>query len=215
MASKAAADARGPLSRLARFQKLRRYVIGALVLLLLALTLFVRSTWPSDSVMHEGLEMLGVVLISLGIVGRLWANLYIAGRKAETIVTGGPYSITRNPLYLFSAVAAAGVGAQIGSIVTTVGFAALCALAFYFVILREERFLAAAFGTPYTDYMRRVPRFFPRVSLYQEGDTGSFQPRGLLSTLLDGLLFFLAMPMFELIEAAQNSGDLPVLLRLP
>lgn len=204
-----------PLSRLGRYQKTRRYVLGALLVLLVFLTLFFQSSWRPESVMHEIIEMSGVVMIALGIIGRLWANLYIAGRKSQTVVTDGPYSITRNPLYLFSALAAGGVGAQIGSFATTIGFAALCALAFHVVILREERFLTAAFGKPYEDYMRKVPRFFPKPWLYREGETGSFQPKGLLSTLLDGLLFFLAMPLFEFVDAAQLDGTLPVLLRLP
>src|SRR5690606_35658520 len=107
----------------------------------------------------------------LGIVGRLWSTLYIGGRKSAQVVTGGPYSITRNPLYLFSSIAAAGVGAQMGSILATIGFGVFCALAFHFVILREEKFLKTALGEDYRAYLAAVPRFFPKFSLYREGDT--------------------------------------------
>ncbi|MBL8584096.1 MAG: isoprenylcysteine carboxylmethyltransferase family protein [Rhizobiaceae bacterium] len=203
------------MTGLGRYQRTRRLVIGAMIAVLFALLLFVQSLWPPETALHEAIEMIGVVLIVLGIVGRLWANLYIAGRKSEMVVTGGPYSMTRNPLYLFSAVAAAGVGAQIGSITTMVLFAVLCAGTFQIVIRREERFLAEEFGEPYREYMRRVPRFFPDIRLYREGETGAIQSKGLLSTLLDGLLFFIAMPVFEMIDAAQIAGNLPVLLRLP
>jgi hypothetical protein len=34
-------------------------------------------------------------------------------------------------------------------------------------------------------------------------------------TLLDGLVFLVAMPVFEFIDHAQVSGALPVLLRVP
>ncbi|TJX08860.1 MAG: isoprenylcysteine carboxylmethyltransferase family protein, partial [Mesorhizobium sp.] len=67
----------------------------------------------------------------------------------------------------------------------------------------------------YQTYVARVPRFFPNLSLYDEGDTGSFKPRLLLTTLLDGLVFLVALPAFELIDGAQQSGVLPVLFRLP
>ncbi|MER9797296.1 isoprenylcysteine carboxylmethyltransferase family protein [Mesorhizobium sp. M0142] len=200
---------------LGSYQHMRRMVLAVLIMVMFAALLFGQSVFPPDTPVHETIEMVGVVLIFLGIVGRLWSTLYIGGRKSSEVVTGGPYSITRNPLYLFSTLAAAGVGAQIGSIAATIGFGALCAGAFYIVILREEKFLKEVLGAPYQAYLAKVPRFFPKQSLYQEGDTGSFKPRLLRTTLLDGLVFLLALPAFELIDGAQQSGILPVLFRFP
>ncbi|TIS98607.1 isoprenylcysteine carboxylmethyltransferase family protein [Mesorhizobium sp.] len=200
---------------LGSYQHTRRMVLAALVVVMFAALLFGQSAFPPESVPHETIEMVGILLIFLGIAGRLWSTLYIGGRKSSEVVTGGPYSITRNPLYVFSSMAAAGVGAQIGSITATIGFAVICAAAFHVVILREEKFLKEALGTPFTAYMARVPRFFPKLSLYHEGDTGSFKPRLLRTTLLDGLVFLGALPFFELIDGAQQSGILPVLFRFP
>ncbi len=151
------------LQALSAYQKLRRIVIGTLLVVLVVLLLFVQSIFLPETAMHEGIEMAGIVLIFLGIVGRLWSTLYIGGKKSAMVVTSGPYSITRNPLYLFSAIAAAGVGAQVGSLTTMVAFFVLCAIAFHFVILREEKFLSATFGEPYDAYCKRVPRFFPTL----------------------------------------------------
>lgn len=200
---------------LGTYQRLRRLVLAILILAMVMALLFGQSVFPPETPVHEAIEMVGILLIFLGIVGRLWSTLYIGGRKSAEVVTGGPYSITRNPLYLFSSLAAVGVGAQMGSIVAAVGFGALCALAFHIVILREEKFLSGVMGAPYRAYLASVPRFFPKLSLYKEGDTGSFRPRLLLNTLLDGLVFLLAMPVFEAIDTAQLSGALPVLFRLP
>lgn len=200
---------------LGNYQQMRRLVLAVLVVVLFLALLFGQSTFPPDTPVHESIEMFGVLLIFLGIVGRLWATLYIGGRKSSEVVTGGPYSITRNPLYVFSTVAAAGVGAQIGSFSGIILFAVLCAGAFHIVILREEKFLREALGAPYAAYLARVPRFFPKLSLYQEGDTGSFKPSLLLTTLLDGLVFLIALPAFELIDGAQQSGMLPVWFTLP
>ncbi|AMX96237.1 isoprenylcysteine carboxylmethyltransferase family protein [Mesorhizobium ciceri] len=200
---------------LGNYQHMRRIVLAVLVVVLFAALLFGQSTFPPDTAVHETIEMFGVLLIFLGIVGRLWATLYIGGRKSSEVVTGGPYSITRNPLYVFSTVAAAGVGAQIGSFSGIILFGLLCAGAFHIVILREEKFLKEALGAPYQAYLARVPRFFPKLSLYQEGDTGNFKPRLLLTTLLDGLVFLIALPAFELIDGAQLSGMLPVWFTLP
>ncbi|SDA94643.1 methyltransferase family protein [Mesorhizobium qingshengii] len=200
---------------LGNYQQMRRLVLAVLVVVLFLALLFGQSTFPPDTPVHESIEMFGVLLIFLGIVGRLWATLYIGGRKSSEVVTGGPYSITRNPLYVFSTVAAAGVGAQIGSFSGIILFAVLCAGAFHIVILREEKFLTEALGAPYAAYLARVPRFFPKLSLYQEGDTGSFRPCLLLTTLLDGLVFLIALPAFELIDGAQQSGMLPIWFTLP
>ena len=60
-----------------------------------------------------------------------------------------------------------------------------------------------------------MPRFFPNLALYLEGDTGSFRPRLLLNTLLDGLAFLVALPAFELIDGMQQSGVLSVWFLLP
>jgi protein-S-isoprenylcysteine O-methyltransferase Ste14 len=174
---------------LGNYQQIRRMVLAILIVMMFSALMFGQSAFPPETPVHEAIELVGVVLIFLGIVGRLWSTLYIGGRKSSEVVTGGPYSITRNPLYVFSSVAAAGVGAQTGSFTATIGFAVLCASAFHIVILREEKFLAEALGAPFKAYTARVPRFFPRLSLYDEGDTGNFKPRLLLNTLLDGLVF--------------------------
>lgn len=200
---------------LGNYQRTRRYILAVLITALFCLLLFGQSWFPPESVVHETIEMVGIVMIFLGIVGRLWSTLYIGGRKSAEVVTGGPYSITRNPLYVFSTLAAAGVGAQMGSFTAMIGFGLLCALAFHIVILREERFLSEVMGAPYKDYLARVPRFIPNLSLYDEGDTGSFKPRLLRTTLLDGLVFLVAMPVFEMIDSAQIAGTLPVLFRVP
>lgn len=197
------------------YQSMRRLVPAVVSVLMFVTLLFGQATFPPATFVHEFLEMIGVLLIFLGIVGRLWATLYIGGRKSDSVVTGGPYSITRNPLYVFSTMAAVGVGAQMGSIVVTVAFGVVCAAAFHLVILREEKFLKKALGEPYKAYLDRVPRFIPNFSLYQEGDTGSFKPRLLLNTLLDGLVFLVALPFFEVIDSAQASGTVPVLFHLP
>jgi protein-S-isoprenylcysteine O-methyltransferase Ste14 len=197
------------------FQRKRRLSLALLLAFVLGVLLFGQSAFLPETAVHEAIEMAGILLIFAGIAGRLWSTLYIGGRKSATLVSDGPYSISRNPLYVFSSIAAAGVGAQTGSITAAVGFAALCAAAFHIVILREEKFLSANLGAEYQAYLAKVPRFLPKWSLYQEGDTGSFKPALLLATLLDGLVFLVALPIAELIDAAHVSGVLPVLFRLP
>jgi protein-S-isoprenylcysteine O-methyltransferase Ste14 len=197
---------------MAAYQAMRRLVLGALIAVIGFVLLFGVSLQPEP--VHERIESYGVMLILIGIVGRLWSILYIGGRKSAEVVSAGPYSVMRNPLYFFSTVAAAGVGAQVGSWVTTVGFAVLCAAAFHIVIRREERHLAALLGSSYAAYVARVPRFFPNPWLYRDLDEVTFSPRILNRTLLDGLVFFVSIPFFELIEQGHEAGLIPALFGL-
>ncbi len=195
------------------YQRRRRLAL-ALLILAAFVALSVVGSSLSEAV-HEYVEAAGLGLIALGILGRMWCTLYIGGRKAAEIVEAGPYSVTRNPLYLFSTVAAAGVGAQSGSLVLGLVFALACAAAFQVVIRREERFLSEAFGEPYRAYLLRVPRFLPRLSGFRDATGLSVRPDRLYATLLDGLVFFAAIPVFESIEHLQDAGILPILVRLP
>ena len=118
---------------------------------------------------HEGtltaaiLFLIGLVLVALATVGRLWCSLYLSGYKNSELITAGPYSICRNPLYFFSFLGFSGIGFA----TETVTFGVLLVLAFALfypiVIEREEQFLRARFGQAFEDYCARTPRFFPRL----------------------------------------------------
>ena len=199
--------------KLAHMQRMRRLILALIILCVMAGLAFIQSAWSSHET-HEFIEAMGISLIAAGIFGRLWCTLYIGGRKASELVDKGPYSISRNPLYVFSSIAAAGVGAQTGSLTVAAVFLVGCAVAFYVVILKEETYLKGALGPEYLDYLNRVPRFFPSLTGYEGATELTILPRRLRVTFTDGLVFFLAMPFFELVELAQESGVIPVLFRL-
>ncbi|WP_159586803.1 methyltransferase family protein [Chelativorans xinjiangense] len=197
---------------MAAYQAMRRYVLAFLIGVICFLLVFSSSLQSEMS--HELLEAYGLALILIGIGGRLWSILYIGGRKSAEVVSTGPYSVTRNPLYFFSTLAAAGVGAQTGSFVVTALAAGVCMMAFHIVALREERHLKAVLGEPYRAYLESVPRFLPNPRLFRDREEVTFRPRILNRTLVDGLAFFAALPFFELIERGQEMGLIPILFRL-
>lgn len=200
------------LGQLGQYQQRRRLAIAIVLSLLVFALLFVRS--QSTGHMHEYLEAFGISLIVMAIIGRMWCTLYIGGRKSAEIVQDGPYSMTRNPLYVFSTIGAIGIGAQTGSLIVALAFGILCYLAFASVIRTEEAFLKASFGKPYEDYCKAVPRFFPRLSLFRDKAELLVKPDRIYRTFMDGLVFFVAYPFFEFVEYLQDAGILPVLLRL-
>lgn len=203
------------LQELGIYQRRRRIMIAVAMVLVAPILPLGQAASPPGTAFQEMLEISGILMIFLGIVGRLWSTLYIGGRKGMELVTGGPYSVTRNPLYVFSTLAVAGIGAQTGSILATLCFALAAVVALHVVIRREERFLRQTLGADYRAYCARVPRFWPRPSLYERGVIGSVDIGRLRQTLFDGLLFFLAVPAFHVLDRAQSAGILPVLFRVP
>ncbi len=141
--------------------------------------------------------------------------MYIGGQKNEAIVRVGPYSMVRNPLYIFSVIAAGAIGLLVGSIVIGILFALLIFLIFDRVIRKEENFLLKKFEEPYRDYMTEVPRWHPRWYQWKDADTLVVRPKLVWITLRDASLFYLALPLFEGVEWLQEVGYLPVYLWLP
>ncbi|MEQ8389448.1 MAG: isoprenylcysteine carboxylmethyltransferase family protein [Thalassospira sp.] len=204
-----------PRKSLTHLQRRRKLTIACLSMLLLGALPLVHSLTVVKSVNHETVEMVGIGLILIAILGRAWCTLYIGGRKAQELTRSGPYSISRNPLYLFSFIGAAGIGAQTGSLVISALFVAGAFGVFLPVILREERALKEIFGSEFSDYQASVPRFGPRFSKWQDAETIEVKPRLLWRTIRDGLVFLMVIPIFELIDWVQLTGLIHPMVLLP
>ena len=196
-------------------QTIRKIVLFAAIALGVFIFAVTTSVHPGGGAVHEMIEWAGIVLIVVCILGRTWASLYIGGRKIEEFVQTGPYSVTRNPLYFFSFLGAAGIGAQVGSVVLALACALLAYLVFYAVVRQEEQVLSARYGDSYRRYLARVPRFIPNPTLWHDEPTLTIRPPRVLTTFADALVFLLAVPIAELFEYLQETGVIPVLFHLP
>ncbi|MBX9827621.1 MAG: isoprenylcysteine carboxylmethyltransferase family protein [Xanthobacteraceae bacterium] len=194
---------------------LRKTLIAAGGAAVVAIYFVGRSLWPEGYVVHETIEWSGIALIAVCIAGRTWCSLYIGGLKDRNLVRFGPYSLCRNPLYVFSIIGAMGVGAQHGSFTATISAGLATAMVFFPVVLSEERSLRAAFGKEYSDYAQKVPRFVMNFGNWQDQPTVQIRPAKVLMTFADGCAFLIAIPAAQLAEYLQNSGVLSVLVRLP
>jgi protein-S-isoprenylcysteine O-methyltransferase Ste14 len=205
----------GPID-LQALQRKRKLVLALGMALWVLLMLFTRSRWEAGAPqLHALIEIAGVVLILVCILGRTWCTLYIGGLKKRELVTAGPYSVVRNPLYLFTSLGAGGIGAQTGSALVALLYLAATLAVFGYVARREEAFLASVFDGTFADYAARVPRFWPRLSAWREAEELRVRPHLVRRTFLDACLFLLAVPAADLLAWLQRVADLPVLAHLP
>lgn len=171
--------------------------------------------------MHEGtlvstaLFLLGLVLVGVATIGRLWCSLYISGYKNAELITTGPYSLCRNPLYFFSLLGFAGIGFAsetftLGILLTLVVFAGYPA-----VIGREEAVLRARFGTEFDAYCASTPRFLPKFSGFREPETYTVNPRKFRSTMFDVIWFIWFVGIVEVVEALHEYHFIEPLIHLP
>lgn len=176
----------------------------------LVLVGFTDSHWEDHMPMVSGILFLaGCLLVGIASLGRLWCSLYIAGHKTRHLVTEGPYSICRNPLYFFSFVGGVGVG--LASETLTIPFVITAAFALYYpyVIRFEEARMHALFGELYEAYCRKTPCFWPRWSLLTEPEVYPVYPRTFRKHLISALGFIYLIGFFELIEMFKELGMLP------
>jgi protein-S-isoprenylcysteine O-methyltransferase Ste14 len=122
--------------------------------------------WPRGPV-AEMIFAIGLILIAGGVF--LAGTTVHALRKAGTavlptrpsthLVTKGPYSVSRNPIYLAGAVIVIAVGLVAGNAWLIVLAVPAGLVLTRISIVPEERHLAAQFGKRYRDYAARVRRW--------------------------------------------------------
>jgi len=159
----------------------------AFVAALLATGSLWQGTWIGGSMF-----LVGIVLAAIGMVGRIWCLVYSSGYKSSGLVTEGPYSLCRNPLYFFSFIGLIGIGLSTETFTLTLVLVAFFALVYPAVIAGEEEFLRGRFGDEYAEYFRRVPRFFPARRLFVEPESYTVQPRTMRRSL-GGVIWFIGL----------------------
>ncbi len=142
------------------------------IIALAVLTPFTVLAVVSTPAVREGswgdmqLETLGWMVFVAGAAFRLWATLYIGGRKGSEVATTGPYSLCRNPLYLGTFLMTLAVALLIHSLTFGVGLVLATAAYYAATVPAEEHRLRARHGASYVEYCQRVPRFWPRLSSF-------------------------------------------------
>lgn len=114
---------------------------------------------------------LGAAIGAVGLLVRGLAAGYL--QKQEALAMTGPYAYTRNPLYLGSAILAAGFAAACRSWLAAVLVAAYFGVFYIAVMRREEQELRTQYGATFEQYAGRVPLFFPAMKKMTEPTAGA------------------------------------------
>ncbi len=112
--------------------------------------------------------VLGGAVSLAGLLLRAWSAGHLA--KNQRLATGGPYSHTRNPLYLGSGLLGLGFAIAGRSWIMGVGFAAFFVLVYGPVMNREAQFLRREFPEAFEQYAKQVPLFLPKLSRMPGGN---------------------------------------------
>ena len=148
------------------FFKYRSYTPLPFVLLMI---LFINPTGKSI--------ISGLIVAIIGELIRIWSVSY-AGSETRTtsgaggtfLITQGPYSIVRNPLYIGNVIIYVGMGIMANSLFPYLQIFAIIYFLFqyYCIILTEESFLRSKFGVIYDKYFNSVGRIFPSFKTFPE-----------------------------------------------
>ena len=145
----------------------RRVLPPVWLLLALAASFALDRWWPLMRLVPVPWNYLGLVPLGIGAVMSLTAALsfrragtpVVPFTPSTTLVTGGWYRVTRNPMYLGLVLIPAGVAlidGTLGAFLPLPVFAAILHLRFIKV---EEPFLEGIFGNDYRAYKARVRRW--------------------------------------------------------
>jgi protein-S-isoprenylcysteine O-methyltransferase Ste14 len=104
---------------------------------------------------------IGAAVAVFGLIVRAAASGEL--RKNQELATSGIYARTRNPLYLGSAILAAGFIIAGHSLWAGLLVAVYFSVFYYAVMRNEEDDLRAKFGVSFQQYSESVPLFFPSI----------------------------------------------------
>lgn len=194
----------------------RLLVTRAFCIAIVALYLMSRSAWhETDGPIVHLVTPLGILLAAVGALGRLWCSSYLAGNKSTQLVTFGPYSLSRNPLYVFSLMG--GVGITITTETLTIPLLFAIWFAYYYrdVITAEEAYLTDHHPADFAAYRVEVPRFWPRWFGFSEPVRCEFSPAAFRRPLTEVVWFVVAAIVLHTLHDFRSAYSTPSLFAIP
>jgi protein-S-isoprenylcysteine O-methyltransferase Ste14 len=136
-------------------------------LVALAATPVLHYLWPIYKYWQFPLNLLGLVPLAVGILLNILADRQFIQHKttvkpyqeSSALVTGFPFSLTRNPMYLGITLMLLGASLLFGSVSSLLPAPIFAVLMDRRFIRMEESMLASSFGAEWESYSKRVRRW--------------------------------------------------------
>ncbi len=136
-------------------------------IILLILSVLLNFVFPVPVFLSPPATYSGFLIIGFGLVMAFWSrSLFLKNattlqpsEEPTSLVTSGPFRISRNPIYLGMASILLGVAVLSGTLVTLAFPIIFIALIEFFIIPGEERKMEKIFGEPYREYKKSVRRW--------------------------------------------------------
>lgn len=136
-------------------------------IILLVLSIGFNVIFPAQAVLYSPYTYLGIAFVGFGIFVALWSrSMFLKNRTTlsphespTSLVTSGPFSISRNPMYLGMATILLGIALFLGTAVTFAFPILFIMIIEALLIPGEERKLEKIFGERYRKYKNKVRRW--------------------------------------------------------
>jgi protein-S-isoprenylcysteine O-methyltransferase Ste14 len=123
--------------------------------------------FPIKQIIYFPYTLLGINGIILGFLLSAWGGISFKklktplrpGEKPKKIVAKGPFTFTRNPMYLGNVLILIGIAVLFGSLVAFISPIILYFIMQFAFILPEEKLMEKTFGKKYLEYKRKVRRW--------------------------------------------------------
>lgn len=158
--------------------------------------------------------VLGFCMMMAAALGRIWTTAHIAGYKDAQLITYGPYSVCRHPLYALSLLGGTGVGLAAHSLTLALATLVVLSLLHVWAIRMEDRGLQARHGEAFERYQREVPSLWPDWKRYEPRTETALNLKVFRKAFLDAGTFVLYYALIQLLDAGRAAGLWPTLLRL-
>lgn len=158
----------------------------------------------------EALFFVGTIMVAIGVLGRAWCLSYIGGNKRNMVIQNGPYSLCRNPLYLFSFIGATGIGLATKTFTFPLVIIMVFVIYYPLVIKKEEAELKLKFGTEFENYMQKTPtRIIPSFQGYAGLERTEINLRSFRKGIFELIYFIIPLGIFPIVETLHAMGMMP------
>jgi protein-S-isoprenylcysteine O-methyltransferase Ste14 len=172
------------------------------------------SYWPGDGLVSTVAFSVGVLMVAFGFAGRLWVSTYQAGHKNKVLITVGPYSLCRNPMYLSNLLGGLGACLTTGTITVPILFVLAASLHYRRVIPDEEARLRRHHGAAFDAYHARTPLIIPAFKRFTQPEEYLVRTRELSTRIPLALWPIVAVAIIHMVAALHQQGLLPELFRI-